>query len=166
MIDADGFRSNVGIVLVNHEDQLFWAKRIGQKNAWQFPQGGINPEESIETALYRELTEEIGLNRDDVEILGSTEEWLHYLLPKRYIRYHSKPVCIGQKQKWFLLRLLADESKLRLDQTPNPEFDLYKWVEYWHPLKDVVSFKRKVYRQVLEEFKILLDSQRQKDLSC
>lgn len=159
MIDADGFRANVGIVLVNKEGRLFWAKRIGQKNAWQFPQGGINEDETAETALYRELTEEIGLNQDDVEILGYTKEWLRYLLPKRYIRYHSKPLCIGQKQKWFLLRLLVDDSNLKLDRSHNPEFDLYRWVNYWHPLKDVVSFKRPVYKKVLQEFKSILDSE-------
>ena len=158
MIDADGFRSNVGIVLVNREGRLFWAKRIGQKNAWQFPQGGINENETAETALYRELAEEIGLVRDDVEILGCSKEWLRYHLPKRYIRYYSQPLCIGQKQKWYLLRLVADESKLTLDHSQNPEFDLYRWVEYWHPLKDVVSFKRQVYRKVLQEFKTILDS--------
>lgn len=158
MIDADGFRSNVGIVLVNREGRLFWAKRIGQKNAWQFPQGGINENETAEIALYRELAEEIGLVRDDVEILGCSKEWLRYHLPKRYIRYYSQPLCIGQKQKWYLLRLIADESKLTLDHSQNPEFDLYRWVEYWHPLKDVVSFKRQVYRKVLQEFKIVLDS--------
>lgn len=158
MIDADGFRSNVGIVLVNREGRLFWAKRIGQKNAWQFPQGGINENETAETALYRELAEEIGLVRDDVEILGCSKEWLHYHLPKRYIRYYSKPLCIGQKQKWYLLRLLVDESQVKLDHSQNPEFDLYRWVEYWHPLKDVVSFKRQVYRKVLQEFKTILDS--------
>lgn len=158
MIDADGFRSNVGIVLVNREGRLFWAKRIGQKNAWQFPQGGINQNETAETALYRELAEEIGLSRDDVEILGCSKEWLYYNLPKRYIRYHSMPLCIGQKQKWYLLRLLVDECKLKLDRSPKPEFDLYRWVEYWYPLKDVVSFKRQVYRKVLQEFKAILDS--------
>lgn len=157
MIDAGGFRANVGIVLVNREGKLFWAKRIGHKNAWQFPQGGINQDETPENALYRELAEEIGLSRDDVEILGCTNEWLSYLLPKRYIRYHSKPLCIGQKQKWFLLRLIVDESQLQLDRSQKPEFDLYRWVDFWHPLKDVVSFKRQVYRKVLQEFKTILD---------
>ncbi len=84
MIDEEGFRLNVGIILVNKDGKLFWAKRVGM-NAWQFPQGGIQNEESTEQALFRELTEEIGLSPTDVEILGCTEDWLKYRLPKRFV---------------------------------------------------------------------------------
>lgn len=157
MIDADGYRANVGIILVNHEGQLFWAKRIGQKNAWQFPQGGVDGTESADEAMYRELTEEVGLNRDDVELLACTPDWLKYSLPKKYIRYHSKPLCIGQKQKWYLLRLVSDENNVKLDHSSKPEFDRYRWVNYWYPLKDVVPFKRRVYRLALKEFATLVN---------
>ncbi len=152
MIDADGYRANVGIILVNQQGRLFWAKRVGQKNAWQFPQGGVDLNESTENAMFRELAEEIGLKRDDVEVVAATEGWLRYSLPKKYIRYHSKPLCIGQKQKWYLLKLITDEKNLRLDKSPKPEFDCYRWVNYWYPLKDVVPFKRRVYRLALKEF--------------
>ena len=76
--------------------------------------------------------------------------------PKKYIRYHSKPVCLGQKQKWYLLQLLSDESKLELDKSSKPEFDSYQWVKYWHPLKKVVPFKRRVYRLALKEFETMI----------
>ncbi len=110
MIDKDGFRANVGIVITNDLGKLFWARRIGM-DAWQFPQGGIHERESVESAMYRELKEEVGLESNDVEIIGCTKGWLRYKLPKRFIRYHKKPVCIGQKQVWYLLRLNAEDNQ-------------------------------------------------------
>lgn len=150
MIDRDGFRPNVGIMVANGHGQVLWARRIGQ-DAWQFPQGGINRDETPEEALYRELGEEIGLQADDVELLATTRGWLRYKLPKRLIRKGSKPVCIGQKQKWFLLRLLGAEDQIRFDVDEKPEFDGWRWVSYWYPMGDVVAFKREVYRKALLE---------------
>jgi len=106
VIDPDGFRPNVGIILTNDAGQVLWARRINQ-NAWQFPQGGINSNETPEQALYRELNEEVGLEQQDVKILACTRGWLRYRLPQRLVRTHSQPLCIGQKQKWFLLRLVS-----------------------------------------------------------
>ncbi len=150
MIDTDGFRLNVGIILSNQDGKLFWAKRIGQ-NAWQFPQGGMNAHETVEQAMYRELTEEIGLTRDHVKILGVTQSWLHYRLPTHLIRRHSRPLCIGQKQRWFILRLLGSDNDVRLNLSRHPEFDGWRWVNYWQPLKEVVTFKRAVYEMALRE---------------
>ncbi|WP_210397145.1 RNA pyrophosphohydrolase [Motiliproteus sediminis] len=150
MIDSDGFRPNVGIILSNARGQVLWARRVGQ-DAWQFPQGGINGSESPEQAMYRELKEEVGLEPHDVEIISCTRGWLRYRLPKRMIRYHSKPLCIGQKQKWFLLRLVGSEERVRFDQSGKPEFDGWRWVSYWYPLGQVISFKREVYRSALKE---------------
>ncbi len=150
MIDSDGFRLNVGIILANEYNEVFWAKRIGQ-NSWQFPQGGIKVNESPEQALYRELHEEIGLRQGDVEIVSKTKGWLRYRLPRKMIRHHSHPVCVGQKQKWFLLRMLSSDSRLSMDHTTNPEFDGWEWVSYWYPLGQVVSFKREVYRRAMKE---------------
>ncbi len=150
MIDSEGYRANVGIVICNPQGELLWAKRIGQQ-AWQFPQGGINDNESLEEALYRELDEEVGLAATDVEILHQTSEWLRYRLPKNFIRYHRDPLCIGQKQKWFLLRLTSDDSKVALHKSGEPEFDDWRWVSYWYPLNQVIEFKRNVYRQALKE---------------
>ncbi|MEM7540836.1 MAG: RNA pyrophosphohydrolase [Pseudomonadota bacterium] len=150
MIDSEGFRANVGIVLVNECGQVFCGRRIGLA-AWQFPQGGIQENESPEQAMYRELEEETGLCTAAVEVLGQTDGWLKYRLPKRFIRYHQHPVCIGQKQRWFLLRLCGDERDVCLNGCTEPEFDAWQWVDYWEPLSFVVPFKRGVYQQALEE---------------
>jgi putative (di)nucleoside polyphosphate hydrolase len=151
MIDAEGFRPNVGMILCNAQGQVLWAKRIGH-NAWQFPQGGISEGETPEQALYRELWEEVGLLPAHVKILAQTNGWLHYRLPQRYIRQDDvPPVCIGQKQKWFLLQLTASESNIHLDASSPAEFDHWMWVSYWYPLTEVVAFKRDVYRKALLE---------------
>ncbi len=151
MIDAQGFRPNVGIVIANDSGQLLWARRIGGRDAWQFPQGGINPDEKPEQALYRELEEEVGLTPSAVELVACTRGWLRYRLPRRYLRRGQEPLCIGQKQKWYLLRLLADDSAIRLNSNGKPEFDHWQWVSYWYPLNQVVYFKREVYRRALRE---------------
>jgi len=150
VIDTDGFRLNVGIILSNQDGKLFWAKRIGQ-DAWQFPQGGMKAHETVKQAMYRELTEEIGLTRDHVEILGVTQSWLYYRLPSHLIRRHQHPLCIGQKQRWFILRLIGSEDDVRLNLSRHPEFDGWRWVNYWQPLKEVVTFKRHVYELALQE---------------
>lgn len=162
VIDSDGFRPNVGIMLANSHGQLLWARRIGGRDAWQFPQGGINKGESPEQALYRELEEEIGLAAANVDVLGCTRGWLRYRLPKRYIRTGQKPVCIGQKQKWFLLRMQADDDAVRLNLNEKPEFDLWQWVSYWYPLNEVVPFKREVYRRAMKELAIPLGQNTEK----
>ena len=150
MIDADGFRANVGIILANDDGRLLWARRVGQ-DAWQFPQGGIAEGESPEHVLDRELHEEVGLAQDAVRVVACTRGWLRYRLPKRYIRKGQKPMCIGQKQKWFLLHMLADDDAVQVDHHPKPEFDHWRWVSYWYPLTQVISFKREVYRSALKE---------------
>ena len=151
VIDAEGYRANVGIVIINDRGQVFWARRFGQ-HSWQYPQGGVDEGETAEQTMYRELHEEVGLLPEHVKIVASTRHWLKYKLPKRFIRHESKPVCIGQKQKWFLLKLTASESSVNLLHTSHPEFDDWRWVSYWYPVRQVVSFKRDVYRKVMKEF--------------
>ena len=141
MIDFDGYRPNVGIVICNRKGQVLWAKRYGQ-NSWQFPQGGINDNESAEQAMYRELYEEVGLQPKDVKVLYASKHWLRYKLPKRLLRYDSKPVCIGQKQRWFLLQLVGDEKNINMNTTKSPEFDGWRWVSFWYPVRQVVSFRK------------------------
>ena len=151
MVDADGFRPNVGIVLTNAEDRVLWARRVGGHDAWQFPQGGINEGESAEQALFRELGEEVGLSEDQVQIIGRTKGWLRYRLPARLRRHNSTPGFKGQKQKWFLLELEAEDEAVRVDGGPKPEFDYWRWVSFWYPVLEVVDFKRDVYRRALKE---------------
>ena len=156
VIDKRGYRLNVGIMLVNRQGELLWRRRVGNRNAWQFPQGGIAVDETPRQAMYRELAEELGLDPDDVACLAETKKWLRYRLPKQFRRYNSKPRCVGQKQKWFLLRLLANENRIQLDRSENPEFERWQWVTYWYPLHHVIEFKRDVYRNVLQEFEELV----------
>jgi len=149
-IDTDGFRANVGIILSNDDGELLLAGRIGSKG-WQFPQGGMLTDESPEEAMYRELYEEVGLTTADVDILGETNDWLRYRLPKRFVRRDQVPLCVGQKQRWFLLRLKCADGKVNLEQSDTPEFNRWRWVEFWRPVKEVIYFKRRVYAQALHE---------------
>jgi len=158
VIDKDGFRSNVGIIVANDEGRLLWARRVGQ-TSWQFPQGGVDQGESSEQALFRELKEEVGLKEQDVEVVASTKEWLKYVLPKKYQRNKNYPLCIGQKQKWYLLRLLTEESNIDLENGHHTvEFDHWRWVSYWYPLSNVIDFKKEVYRNALKELSPHLQS--------
>ena len=155
MIDKEGFRANVGIILANCDGKVFWGKRIGQ-TSWQFPQGGIDPGETPLEAMYRELHEETGLLSKHVEVIGCTQDWLRYRLPKHMIRHRSSPTCIGQKQRWFLLRLMCSDNSVNLRATNIPEFDSWRWVDYSYPTKEVVYFKRKVYEKAMAELEPLL----------
>jgi putative (di)nucleoside polyphosphate hydrolase len=150
LIDRDGFRANVGIVLMDDVGRLFLGRRSGGRG-WQFPQGGMRRGESPEEALFRELHEEIGLTADDVRIAAQTAHWLRYRLPRRYVRRDSLPLCIGQKQRWFLLQLEHPDPQFRFDTTGSPEFDQWRWVDYWQPVREVIYFKRPVYVRALQE---------------
>lgn len=152
MIDRQGFRPNVGIILCNEVGKLFWARRVGE-DAWQFPQGGIQPDETPEQAVYRELAEEVGLLPDDVTVLGRTADWLRYRIPKRFLRFHARRASryVGQKQIWFLLKLVNHNADVCLTNCDKPEFDSWCWINYEETVNQVVSFKRVVYRKALQE---------------
>ncbi len=150
MLDRDGYRPNVGIVLVNSRNEVFWGKRV-REHAWQFPQGGIKPRESPEQAMYRELMEEVGLKPEHVRILGRTRHWLRYNVPTSWVRRDWRASYRGQKQIWYLLRLLGRDCDVSLRRSERPEFDAWRWSEYWVPLENVVEFKREVYQQALLE---------------
>jgi len=176
MIDSDGYRPNVGIVVANRFGQVLWARRVGGHDAWQFPQGGMQQGEKPEQALYRELEEEVGLKAQHVKILACTDGWLRYQLPEHMRRDHRRPpsrangrsrsargatrkdkakrksvAFKGQKQKWFLLEMLCEEELIRFDQGDKPEFDGFEWVSYWYPVNKVIDFKRDVYRRALKQ---------------
>jgi putative (di)nucleoside polyphosphate hydrolase len=155
VIDKDGFRENVGIILVNKHQELFLAKRVGPLDAWQFPQGGIDANETPTDAFYRELFEETGISSSDVRLLQMTKEWLHYRLPSKYLRAanaDSGITCIGQKQIWFLAQFISSDDCICFDKAGKPEFETFAWVDYWYPLKKVISFKKKVYHHALKTF--------------
>lgn len=151
VIDRDGFRINIGIVLTADDGRLFLGRRA-RGRGWQFPQGGVGRGETLEESLFRELQEEIGLAAQDVRVLARTRHWLRYRLPARFLRRDLQPLCIGQKQHWFLLQLRETATTFRFDATPEPEFDHWRWVDYWQPIREVVYFKRAVYARVLQEF--------------
>lgn len=149
MIDKEGYRYNIGMIIANKHHKILLAKRVGQE-AWQLPQGGIDPHEKVIDALFRELYEEVGLNQQDVEIIGHTKRWLRYQVPQHLAR-KNMPYCIGQQQRWYLLNFIGEDSQINLTVAHKPEFDSWQWVNYWYPLQKVIYFKRRVYRQALQE---------------
>ncbi|MEM7430975.1 MAG: RNA pyrophosphohydrolase [Pseudomonadota bacterium] len=149
-IDEEGFRANVGIILVDDAGKLLLGGRVSNKG-WQFPQGGMLEGEDPTAAMYRELREEIGLEPEDVELLGQTSDWIRYRLPDKFVRKNSLPLCVGQKQRWFMLRLKCAGEKVRFDCCDEPEFDRIRWVEFWRPVNEVIYFKRRVYARALHE---------------
>ena len=150
MIDKDGYRKNIGIILCNSKNELLICKRI-KENSWQFPQGGFEKNESSEDAMFRELFEEIGLQKNNVAILGKTKKWLKYDLPKKYQRKTNNQLCVGQKQIWFLLRLISSDQCINLRTSKKTEFDGWEWVSEKTPLEIVISFKKNVYIKALNE---------------
>ena len=119
MLDRDGFRPNVGIILLNQRNQVFWGKRI-RTHSWQFPQGGIDRGETPEQAMFRELHEEVGLRPEHVRIVARTRDWLRYEVPERFIRRDARGYYRGQKQIWFLLQLTGHDWDLNLRATHHP----------------------------------------------
>lgn len=156
MIDKDGYRPNVGIILANVRNEVFWGKRVNQ-HAWQFPQGGIKYGESPEQAMFRELNEEVGLEPHHVRILGRTRGWLRYDVPDQWIKRDWRGNYRGQKQIWYLLRFTARDCDVQLRASERPEFDAWRWHEYWVPLESVIEFKRDVYRRALNELSRFLE---------
>lgn len=150
MLDREGFRPNVGIILLNTQNEVWWGKRV-REHSWQFPQGGIKYGETPEQAMYRELEEEIGLRAEHVKIVGRTRDWLRYEVPDHFIKREIRGHYRGQKQIWFLLRMHARDSDVNLRLTDHPEFDAWRWHDYWVPLDVVIEFKREVYQRALQE---------------
>jgi putative (di)nucleoside polyphosphate hydrolase len=156
MIDRDGYRPNVGIIILSQRNEVFWGKRVNQ-HAWQFPQGGIKYGESPERAMFRELNEEVGLAPQHVRILGRTRGWLRYDVPDQWIKRDWRGNYRGQKQIWYLLRFMARDCDVQLRASERPEFDAWRWNEYWVPLESVIEFKRDVYRRALSELSRYVD---------
>ena len=150
MLDREGYRPNVGIILLNHQNEVWWGKRV-REHSWQFPQGGIKHGETPEQAMYRELEEEVGLRAEHVKIIGRTRDWLRYDVPDHFIKREVRGHYRGQKQIWFLLRMIGRDTDVNLRISEHPEFDAWRWHEYWVPLDVVIEFKRDVYTKALQE---------------
>ena len=156
MLDREGYRPNVGIILLNTNNEVWWGKRV-REQSWQFPQGGIKYGETPEQAMYRELQEETGLRQEHVKVVGRTRNWLRYEVPAHFIRREVRGHYRGQKQIWFLLRMLGRDTDINLRLTNTPEFDAWRWHKYWVPLDVVIEFKRDVYLKALQELSRFLN---------
>jgi len=149
-IKEKGYRLNVGIIVANSEGKLLYCKRK-KSNNWQFPQGGIDRNENPFLAALRELYEEVGIQKDKVKLIKESENWYKYDLPSKYKKNNFLWNDFkGQKQKWFLFKLI-EEVVIDLNNENNPEFDEFDWVDYWKPLDEIVEFKREIYKKVLSE---------------
>ena len=149
-IKEKGYRLNVGIIVANSDGKLLYCKRKNSDN-WQFPQGGIDRNEDPFLAALRELYEEVGIQKDKVNLIKESENWYKYDLPRKYKKNNFLWNDFkGQKQKWFLFKLI-EEVMIDLNNENNPEFDEFDWVDYWKPLDEIVEFKREIYTKVLSE---------------
>ena len=155
MVDKEGYRPNVGIIVCNNRNKVLWAKRSGQ-NSWQFPQGGIKKGETPKEALFRELKEEVGLLSKHVKILGRTKDWLKYDVPKYLLKNQNNKSYKGQKQIWFIMRFIGNDNDVSLQTSNKPEFDSWRWNDYWVPSSSVIKFKRDVYKSALEELSVFI----------
>lgn len=164
-IDKQGYRPNIGIIIANDDNKLLLAKRVNQ-DSWQFPQGGIKNDEKELDALFRELYEEVGLNNKQVTIIAKTPKWLRYNLPDMYIRRDQHPLCIGQKQVWYLLKINTADDNVKLNLHDVIEFDDWQWVDYWSPIENIIDFKKNIYEDVLKSFAPVLFNNNHKIPKC
>ena len=148
-------RSGVGIIVLNKENKIFVAKRIDNpKNYWQMPQGGINKDEDFYTAALRELKEETSIV--SVKLVKEIEGSFTYILPDHLIGIIWKGRFKGQKQKWFIMRFIGNETEININ-TKHPEFLDWKWIDLKNLTKIAVPFKLEVYKKITPEIKKLLD---------
>ena len=153
--NTEGYRPNVAMVVINSMNKVLICRRKNTRT-WQFPQGGIDNGEVIKKAMYRELSEEVGLSEDDVSLVGESEGTITYDIPKTIRSKVLGGKFKGQEQKWFLLKLNKDNCEIKLDNEAFPEFDKYEWVSFWQPLNRIVDFKREAYREALSELRFLI----------
>ena len=146
------YRSNVGIMLINDDGHVFVGQRLdNNQNAWQMPQGGIDGDEDPQSAAYRELLEETGIEQENVKFLATSSKWLLYDLPEDLIPKLWDGKYRGQKQKWFLFKFLGTNKDINIS-TEHPEFSSWKWIPKENLLEEIVPFKKSVYESVLREF--------------
>jgi putative (di)nucleoside polyphosphate hydrolase len=150
------YRPNVGAVLFNRDGRIFVARRANFPNAegppggWQLPQGGIDAAEDPRVAIFRELGEEIGTEK--AEIIGEHPDWLQYDLPPELIGKALGGKYRGQRQRWFALRFTGEDSDIRLDLDPHPEFDAWRWEDLANLPSLAVGFKRDIYAALATSF--------------
>ncbi|MAJ24047.1 MAG: RNA pyrophosphohydrolase [Rickettsiales bacterium] len=150
-----GWRISVGIILLNQEKKIFMGERIDNKGAWQMPQGGVNvaKNEKLENAAKRELYEETGVK--SAEIIGISKNWYYYNLPEALRKKLWGGKFVGQKQKWFLFNFMGQDKDINLQADKKPEFHNWNWFEPLHITEHIVSFKKEIYRKILQEFNLI-----------
>ena len=148
-------RIGVGIVLLNHENNIFVGKRIDNpQNSWQMPQGGVDQNEDFIQAARRELEEETGIK--SVKLIKALDGWLNYDLPENLLGKLWNGKYRGQKQKWFIMKFVGSENEINI-KTKNAEFKEWKWIDINQLTSVVVDFKLEVYKNVVEELKKFLN---------
>tara|TARA_Y100000590_G_scaffold139674_1_gene160021 strand:- start:38399 stop:38884 length:486 start_codon:yes stop_codon:yes gene_type:complete len=151
-LSQEEYRPCVAAIILGPSNKVLWCQRVDH-SGWQFPQGGIDEGETPREAILREIWEEVGLNEKDVEIICESKGWFKYDVPKdRRPKYFRKNVYKGQRQKWFLLKLISEDKKINLRASVPIEFDKWIWSSYWYPLRTIVPFKKELYKQVLTHF--------------
>jgi putative (di)nucleoside polyphosphate hydrolase len=145
------FRPGVGMMIINKDKRVFVGRRVDSKaNGWQMPQGGIDIGETPSSAALREMKEEIGTSKG--RILAESKRWYSYRIPDFLIpRLWDGQYC-GQKQKWFLIEFTGEDQDINI-KTEHPEFTQWQWVDLPELLSDIIPFKLKLYKQVVNEFK-------------
>jgi putative (di)nucleoside polyphosphate hydrolase len=150
------YRPCVGIMLVNMDGKVFVGQRLDNVvEAWQMPQGGIDDGEDARSAAFRELGEETGIASELVDIIASTKEQHFYDLPPELMGKLWGGKYRGQRQIWFLARFLGTDEDVNI-QTPQPEFRAWRWADPETLPELIVPFKRKLYRDILQEFRALI----------
>ena len=154
--DALPYRPCVGIMLANKNGEVFVGRRIDSDiNAWQMPQGGIDPGENPSAAALRELAEETGVRREAVRFVASIDRWIAYDLPRRMVPKIWGGRYRGQTQKWFLYRFNGSDAQIDIN-AEHPEFSDWCWLPVDKVLECAVWFKKSTYKQVVDEFGPLL----------
>lgn len=146
------YRSGVGIMVINKKKEIFVGKRIdNHSDAWQMPQGGLDVAESEDNAMFRELKEETGIDESDVRIIQKSSGHYYYNLPYKLQKKFWGGKYLGQKQRWYLVEFIGDESEISVE-TQDPEFSDWKWIPNADIIGAIVAFKRDLYQDVIDEF--------------
>ena len=144
------YRNGIGVFLINQDKKLWVGRRLDSNKYWQMPQGGIDGSETEIDAMLRELKEEIGTNK--IKIIAKTKKLLKYKIPRHILENLWDGEYVGQSQRWFACSFQGEDSDINLNLF-KPEFSSWKWIDPRSVIDIVIPFKKKMYSEILEEFK-------------